>query len=360
MNSMKCKENEGFSQERIDRTLRKFEDFWHGRSNEPMVSIYNQPVYRQVIDPDTMVAQAVECIRKDAAGGEEEILPCFWPDFGTISTAQIWGGKVIPPPQDGYIHIEPIAYTPGDLKNLRPLLFEKTDFQRAIDLYRCVQKQYGTGPLFVRTPDLQGPMNTLSLIMDQTELMCAVYDAPEVIHAALDHITDILIEYLSRYIRIIGPGMVIGNSWPFISLPASLGISITQDYMPLLGPEIYAEFELPRLKRIADTFGGVWIHCCGVYKQHLQTLRHGNFKIWGLELAYPQMKVQEVYDIFGNDIAYLVGISPDGEAEFPNIIDYARYLSTQPCARGRFWFASCQEWTDGKELRKVVKGWTKA
>jgi hypothetical protein len=135
-----------------------------------------------------------------------------------------------------------------------------------------------------------------------------------------------------------------------------MGICITEDYMPLLSAEQYAEFGLPYVKRIADAFGGVWIHCCGVYRQHLRNLRAGNFKIWGLELAYPQMPVQEVYDIFGNDIAYLVGISPDGEDEFPNIIEYARHLSTLPCSKGRFWFAACQEWIDGDKLRQVVKG----
>jgi hypothetical protein len=193
------------------------------------------------------------------------------------------------------------------------------------------------------------------MVMDQTELMCAMYEAPQVLHAALDQITDTLITYVSRYCDTLGRERVIGSIWPYLCLPSTMGICITEDYMPLLGTEQYAEFGQPYVKRIADAFGGVWIHCCGVYRQHLKTLRHGNFKIWGLELAYPQMTVQEVYDVFGNDIAYLVGISPDGEAEFPDIIAYARHLAAQPCARGRFWFASCHEWIDGKELRKVVK-----
>ncbi len=343
-----------FTQKRIDKALQRTSDFWNARSSEPMVTVYNMPSYRQEQDPDRMVSMALECIRKDAAGGAEEILPCFWPDFGTVSTAAIWGGKIIPAPPGGCIHIEPFANTVADLAKLKPAPFEKTDYQRAIDLYRRVAKQYG-GTLFTRTPDFQGPMNTLSLVMDQTEMMCAFYEKPEAIHAALDHITDILIEYVKRYIETIGREFVVGNIWPFVSLPATMGVAITQDYMPLLGPEAYAEFEIPRLKRIADAFGGVWIHCCGVYEQHLKTLSNGNFKIWGLELAYPQMKPQDVYDIFGNDIAYLVGVSPDGEHEFPNIVSYAKHLSKQPCSKGRFWFASCNEWVDARELREVVK-----
>ena len=64
---------------------------------------------------------------------------------------------------------------------------------------------------------------------------------------------------------------------PYVSLPAELGVCLTQDYMPLLGPEIYRVFELPRLKRIAEAFGGVYIHCCGEYARHLPALRDAGF-----------------------------------------------------------------------------------
>ena len=349
-------ENIIFTQDRIDRALRKFDDFWRGRSSEPMVSIYNQPSYRQVFDEEKMVSMAVECIRKDAAGNAEEILPCFWPDFGTVSTARMWGGEIIPATAEGCIHIHPIAYTTADLAKLSPAPFEDTDYALAIKLYRQVCDRLGMDNIFVRTPCFQGPLNTLSLMMEQTEFLCGMYEDPESIHYALNHITDTIIGYVSRYCDIIGRDKVVGSIWPYISMPATTGICITEDYMPLLSAEQYAEFGLPYVKRIADTFGGVWIHCCGTYRQHLQTLRHGNFKIWGLELAYPQMTVQEVYNVFGDDIAYLVGISPDGEEEFPNIIEYARNLTAQPCSKGRFWFASCQEWIDGDKLREVVKG----
>lgn len=346
----------GFTAARIDAALARARSFWLGESRAPRVSLYTQPSYRQATDDDAIVAGAVACIRRDGALGEPDVLPSFWPDFGTISTARMWGGRVIPPPPDGFIHIEPVAHTAADLETLACCPFEESDFARAIRLHRRVCERLETDAVFVRTPDLQGPMNTLALILDQTELMCALTEAPDAVHAALDQITDTLIACLRRFCDTLGRERVIGSIWPYHTLPATMGVSITQDYMPLLGPDAYAEFELPRLKRIADAFGGVWIHCCGVYRQHLPALSTADFRIWGLELAYPQMTPMEVYPLFGDRIACLVGVSPDGAARFPSLLDYARFLATQECARNRFWFAACHEWLDGAELRRVVEG----
>lgn len=345
----------GFTQERVALALARARGFWLGETRAPRISLYHSPSYRQAADEETLIAGAVECIRKDGASGEPDILPCFWPDFGTISTARMWGGKVIPPPPNGFIHIQPVAETVADLERLRPCAFEESDFQRAVRLYRRVCERLETHEVFVRIPDFQGPMNTLALMMNQTELMCAMFEAPEAVHAMLDRVTDNLIATIRRFLAEVSQDRVIGMIWPYVTLPADMGVALTQDYMPLLSPDLYAEFELPRLRRIAGAFGGVYIHCCGVYRQHLRLLRNGGFRIWGLELAYPQMTPMEAYDVFGDSVAYLVGVSPDGAARFPTMLDYARFLSTQECARARFWFAACHDWVDGAELRRVVE-----
>ncbi len=343
-----------FSDERIARALDRANDFWDARDNSPRVSIYTEPVYRQEQDAAKMLDLAEQCIWKDAETREEDILPSFWPDFGTISTARFWGGEIIPAPKNGFIHVKPIAHNVSDLAKLRPLPFEQTDFHRAIVLFRDLEKRFPGKPLFIRTPDLQGSLNTLALVMKQDEMLCAFYDEPAAIHRAIDHITDTLIDYTSRFIREIGAERVIGNIWPFITLQATRGIAITQDYMPLVGDDIYREFELPRLKRIADTFGGVFIHCCGKYEHHLQSLHDGGFKIHGFELAYPQMNLQRMHDVFGNDIAYLTGVSPDGLQDYPTIVEYAQHIATLPCAKARFWFASCPNWCDCEALKDVA------
>jgi hypothetical protein len=345
---------EWFSPERTGRALTRFRAFWRGESSAPLISAYTVPDYRQNPNAEAMLEGACRCILADAERGEEDTLPSFLPDFGTVSTAAMWGGKIIPADGDQCVHIHPAAQLVEDLARLQPGAFEASDFQRALHLYHDLCERLGTDNIFARYPDFQGPMNTLALLMDQTDLLCALYETPDAIHAMLDRITDVLIATVGRFCEAVGRKKVVGMIWPYICLPADMGVCLTQDYMPLLSPDLYAEFELPRLKRIADTFGGVFIHCCGQYAWHLTNLRQAGLKIWGLESAYPQTPVWDIYDVFGDDVAYVVGVSPDGEAEFPTVVEYARQISRTACARGRFWFATCWDWCDVSELKATV------
>lgn len=338
------------------KTLDRMRDFLNGRSRAPLVSIYRQPDYRQQPDRDRMVARACEVIRADRASGEPDILPAFFPDFGTISTAALYGGRRIPAgPDGGAIHIEPAARTLDDLLALRPCPFEESDYQVAIDLYRRVCERLGTGEVFLRTPDFQGPLNTLALLIDQTELMVAMMEEPELIRTVLDRITDTLIDYTARYREAVGPERVVGSIWPYTVMPYGVGVAVTQDYMPLLGPDLYTGFELPLLKRIADRFGGVYIHCCGKYGQHLPALAQSGMKIWGLETHYPETTVEDVYAAFGDRVAITPYVAPNGQQEFPTLAALVRSWKGKPHARGRFWFGFCPEWGDVDELRKAIR-----
>jgi hypothetical protein len=345
----------GFTAGRIEETLARARAFWRGERRGGLVSVYTAPDYRQNPDPEAMVARACECIRADGASAEENILPCFWPDFGTVTTAAQWGGRIIPPAPGQCIHIEPAARRAEDLAALQPCAYEASDFHRAALLYRRVCERLGTDEVFVRLPDYQGPLNTLALVLDQEELMCSFYDKPDLIHAMLGRVTDVLIESVRRFAADVGPHRLIGGIWPFVILPADMGVVMTEDYLPLISPEAYREFGLPCAKRIADAFGGLWIHCCGRYAPHLPTLRAGGFRIWGLEAAYPQTPVWDVHAVFGEDIAYLVGVSPDGTQEFPTVVEYARAIAERPCARARFWFCTCHGWCDAAALKQVVR-----
>ena len=348
---------DSFSDERIARTLDDFRAFLRGERCEPLLTVHVSPDYRQETDPDLIVEKACAQIRADAASGEPHVLPTFWADFGTISTAKMWGGKIMPASDGGGVHIEPVVKGLGDLAGLTLReSFEQSDYRKAITLYRRVCERLETDEVFIRTPDFQGPMNTLALLMDQTELMCGLYEDPELIEHALDHVTDALIARVGQFRDRIGASKVIGNIWPFITLPDGQGVGITQDYMPLLSPELYERFEIPRLKRIADAFGGVHIHCCGEYAQHLPVLARADFKIWGIEVHYPCTKVWDVYEALDDRVVYTPYVTNTGEAEFPSLADFSRELLRRDCAKARFWFCTCPEWANVAELRRAMEG----
>ena len=345
-----------FLAERIDQTLNRFRAFLCGDQREPLVTVHAALEYRQNPDPESVVAGACAQIQADAASREPDVLPTFWPDFGTISTAKLWGGKVLAAAHGGGVHIEPVAPTLPELAKLTlRQSFEESDYQQALNLYRRVCERLETDAVFIRTPDFQGPLNTLALLADQTELMCGLYEDPELVEHALDQVTDTLIAHVHRFRQAVGPAKVIGNIWPFVSLPDGQGVGITQDYMPLLGPELYERFELPRLKRIADAFGGVFIHCCGEYAQHLPALARADFKIWGMEVHYPYTKLWDVHAALGDRIVYSPYVAA-GDSEYPTLAHFCRELARRDCGAARYWLAQCTGWCDPNELRRASAG----
>ncbi len=346
--------------DKIGERLARFEAYWKGEQTGALVSVVAAPAYRQMLDREqpnleAVADAAVTCIREDLASGDENVLPVLYCDFGTISTAKLYGGKVIPPPEGGMVHIEPAIQELDALATLQACPFEDSDFQLALDLHRMVCERLGSDEVFLRTPDFQGPLNTLALVLDQEELLVGMYTEPEMVHAALDAVADTLIDYHSRLRRALGGGRVIGNIWPYTFLPEHLGTSITQDMMPLLSAELYAEFEIPRLRRISEAFGGVQIHCCGRYGQHLPALRESGINIRGLEFHHPFTTFAEIHKVFGDDIVYVPYLFGECK-DFADFNAFAADLLRQGTGATRFWFAQAKGWCDAGVLRAIAQG----
>ena len=86
-------------------------------------------------------------------------------------------------------------------------------------------------------------------------------------------------------------------SWPFVYMPPRMGVGMTEDFMHLLSPGLYEEFGLPYVNRIAREFGGVFLHCCGVFKQHLPVVKRIE-NLRGLDTMYAFSHPDELNEAF--------------------------------------------------------------
>ena len=325
----------------MSTALQNIHDFLNHKAPYLLSVHHDSGAYRQCPDERRMVDTACEVIAKDMAlPASCNVLPSLFPDFGTVSMPAVYGGTVMPARDGGGIHIKPVARTIEDVLKLSPKPFEETDFQRALNMRAEICERLGTNNIYLRTPDFQGPLNTLALLFEnQSELMIAMYEQPELVHEAARRVTDMLIDYVAKFRAAAGPSNVIGNIWPYTALIDGKGVAITQDYMPLLGPDLYAEFELPYLKRISDAFGGVFIHCCGYYGWHLPNLAASGVEIIGIECFNPQTTFAEIFQHFGQRVAIMCAGHPKG---YPDLPAYLRSFKGQPCAKTRFWLCPCQ------------------
>ena len=322
-----------------ERRLERVRRFWAGEGRV-MVSVESGVgAYRQLFDDAKILEQAPLNFQAQAALPGCN-LPSFAADYGTVSTARYWGGKTFFPHEKSHdLFIELAAKTLDAALALPVKTVDdpEMDAARGLALYHRLCERLESDRVWLRTPDFQGTLNTAALVMDQQELMMAMFTDPELVHQLLGKVSDFLISYHRCLVAGAG-GRVCGNIWPYTFLPADLGASFTEDMMPLLGPDQYQEFGVPYVEKLSRAFGGVHIHCCGEWGRHAANLAKSSAKILAVEFHYPHTRIEELEPLL--DKAVLV---PYGyPARFKSTSEYCDWLLRE-FPRARFWFPFCGE-----------------
>lgn len=200
-----------YSANREKKTEEHLRKVWKGEI--PVTySCIAHPIYRQVEDTEEYVRLAVQNILENGK------YPGYNPprlitDFGTVSTASYWGGK-IHLPEYGCKYIQPIIHNAEEAQKAFPLDREG-DAEKALALYTEVRREMGSEQLYCTTIDFQGPLNTASLLWEQSDFMMAMYEEPETVHEFLEKVTDSLIATMKKLQSALR-GKTCGNVWPYI------------------------------------------------------------------------------------------------------------------------------------------------
>lgn len=318
--------------------------FWQGKGGRFLISVDStQHPYRQQDDEQVMLDQARNYLRHigELPGFN---LPYFAADFGTVSTAKYWGGTPRRDSTGGNIFMDPVAQTLDEALPLSPAPIDAPDQHaaRAIRLFRQLCNELGTDALWLRTPDMQGPLNTAGMVMNQEELMMAMYTDPDQVHLFLKNVTDHLIAY-QQWLRREANGKICGNIWPYTFLPPEFGFSLTEDLMPLMSTKSYAEFGIPCLRRLTEALGPAHIHCCGEWGRHVPTLIDSGIPICAVEFHYPFTTIDEVLPLARNGAVLIPMIVLEKQEEFPDAIAYFKHLLAHTGPEIRYWFALFEE-----------------
>lgn len=295
---------QGWGLERYAATLERVRRFWRGEGTDRfLVSIHStEPAYRQAFDDAKMLA-AIPAHLEAESRLPGVNLPAVFLDYGTISTAKYWGGAPRFDSTGGNIFVDPVAATLAEAEALAPLppAHPDQDAARGLAVYHQARRLLETEHLWLRTPDMQGPLNTAGLVMNQEELLMALLSEPEAAQPFLDKVTDFLIRY-QRHLQQASGQRVCGNIWPYVFLPCDLGICMTEDLMPLLGPETYRDVGLPLVRRMADAFGGLMVHCCGTYGRHVEHMAASGIPYLGLEFHPPHTTIEQLKPLWGRTV----------------------------------------------------------
>ena len=325
---------DGKYQKNLDRILR----FWRGEERF-MISINSEMHnYRQKYD-DSIILEMAPSNLKAHASLPGVNLPAFIADFGTVSTGRYWGGSTRFDSTGSNLFIDPVADSVESALFIEPLAVEdpSMDAARAIRLYRGLSEKLETKSLWMRTPDMQGVLNTAAFILDQKELFVSFYDQPDLTHHLLGKICHFLIAY-AKYLRRMTSDKICGNIWPYVFFPSELGFGITEDMMPLLSADLYEEYGIPYLKSMADALGGLVIHCCGEWGRHVPALKKSGLPIKAMEFHYPFTLIEELEPLV-DKVVWIPYISLEKQKIFSSEVDYYRHLLKNTSEAHRYWFA---------------------
>ena len=198
---------------------------------------------------------------------ESDWLPYLEPWMGTGVYANAFGCDYVwregesPAVHYRYHHLEDAAAAP------LPEIADSPIMQRILECIACLREQTGD-QLPIALTDTQSANDTASLVLDACEVFAGAYEAPESLHLFMGRINQLIIAFSRRQIEAIGTAPLARPGHIMVSDPTWSGLSISDDNLAVVSPEVGREFCLRYDQELADAFGGLAIHSCGRW-QHL-------------------------------------------------------------------------------------------
>jgi len=339
---------------RLQADRDRVQRFWAGEGRALATLMLWPCPYRQSLDDATMLDLAPRQLEALAAL-PGLTTPCLHADFGTVSMPRYWGGERYQH-ANGQIHIRPVARTLEEALELTPAPVDDPDQDatRALRLWRTLCDRLETDHLWLRTPDFQGVLNTAGLAMDQQELLMALLLQPDLAHEFLTRVCDLLIAY-QRFLRDETGGRVCGNIWPDTFLPAAVGVSLTEDLMPLLSADAFREFALPGLRRYAQAFGGLHLHCCGDFGRHAEALADPHLNVIAVEFHHPLTTLEQLEPL-ARQAVFVPMLDSWTRHEFRTPLQFFEHLLATTPEHYRYWFILSDDTPEAREFVERISG----
>jgi hypothetical protein len=294
---------------------------------------------------DTVKARLLDPLKFLAAQLEEidgqsklrgDLVPALCPTLGVIAIPSAFGSEVV--------------WWENDFPAVRPLIGDRPEIVRSLRRPKITDGQLGRildttrvfldkteGRMPIRLGDIQGPIDNAALIFGHTHFLEALITAPREVHALLDMITDLMIEFAAAQrglVRAAGAEFVPSSFQPW--LPDGRALSVANDVGVMLSPALHDEFSVPYLNRLSDVFGGVYLHSCGDWTHLFPSLEKVR-GLRGLEFGASEAPYDKVLARFGGQTILACRVGLHSDIHFDGMADFVRkVVAAAPTPRGLF------------------------
>jgi hypothetical protein len=237
-------------------------DKWPALLNAPLTEKQKRipsPNYTEAFDDiDMMMCQQMRSACS-TANANSDAVPSIRGNYGVgvlmsvIGLEQLTFPDKMPWPQDHLTRDQVAKLTVDDIEI-------KGTFGRGLEFMRRHMELMGAQPA-AYCMDTQGPFDLAHLFLGD-DIYYAIYDDPPLVHHLLEFCLELNIRTHEMMKEISGEGR--NECYHSNRLYAdNMGIRICEDTTAIISPDSMQEFAMPYTRRLAQHFGGAWVHYCG-------------------------------------------------------------------------------------------------
>lgn len=209
------------------------------------------------------------------------------------------------------------AHEVSSLKQPKP---DTRAIERYFELARLLRSELGP-EVPISVPDIQSPFGVASIVWEKESLLYALIQEPQAVLDLVSMAETLLIELLNMYEDEITEGNYC--HWPYIWTPMDTGCWVSEDEVGIISPEMFRTFVSPSLRRLSQTFGGLYTHCCAdANHQHENFCEIPDHRAMNRVVEFSEQGIEPAMRDFSGKLVLIS--NPVGLEEALQWLDYAK------------------------------------
>jgi hypothetical protein len=193
---------------------------------------------------------------RHAATFADDTVPFLHLHTGTEIWAEAFGCAVHRPPGQ-MPFAQALVADAAAAARLRAPELGSSPLVRLLDLADELRRRTGPEAIF-GLPDVQSPMDNVSLIWDKSDLFLAMLEAPDAVRRLAHEVQSLMTTFFDLWFARHGTDYIAHYPDYF----TRGGLTLSEDEIGTIGPDLFDTFFREHLVALSTRYGGLGVHCC--------------------------------------------------------------------------------------------------